>query len=143
MILSELLFWFIGKNSAVSAIVLFVWLKHILTVVLYLFVFPVFAHKTLCLFFVNLQYVRPGAVPMSGAATSIPGGGPGQVRPLVNMGPMAGRGRGEWRPTGIKNASPMQKGFHSGFGLPAWGNNMAGRGFGGGGGLEFTLPSHK
>ncbi|KAL0013552.1 hypothetical protein SO802_000621 [Lithocarpus litseifolius] len=90
----------------------------------------------------QFKYVRPGAVPMSGAATSIPGGGPGQVRPLVNMGPMAGRGRGEWRPTGIKNASPMQKGFHSGFGLPAWGNNMAGRGFGGGG-LEFTLPSHK
>jgi hypothetical protein len=36
----------------------------------------------------------------------------------------------------------MQKGFHAGPGLPSWGNNAAGRGFGGGG-LEFTLPSHK
>ena len=35
----------------------------------------------------------------------------------------------------------MQKGFHAGPGLPSWGNNAAGRGFGGG--LEFTLPSHK
>ncbi|KAG6628061.1 FIP1[V]-like protein [Carya illinoinensis] len=89
----------------------------------------------------QFKYVRPGAAPMLGTATSAPGGVPGQVRPLVNMGPMPGRGRGDWRPTGMKNALPMQKGFHSGFGLPAWGNNMAGRGFGGG--LDFTLPSHK
>jgi hypothetical protein len=88
-----------------------------------------------------MQYVRPGAAPMPGATTSVPGGAPGQVRPLVNMGPIAGRGRGDWRPTGIKNAPPMQKGFHSGFGLPGWGNNVTGRSFGGG--LEFTLPSHK
>ncbi|KAK8496124.1 hypothetical protein V6N12_046690 [Hibiscus sabdariffa] len=35
----------------------------------------------------------------------------------------------------------MQKGFHPSFGMPGGVNNMAGRGFGGG--LEFTLPSHK
>ena len=88
-----------------------------------------------------MKYVRPGAAPMPGATTSGPGGVPVQVRPLVNMGPGAGRGRGDWRPMGLKNATPMQKNFHSGFGLPAWGGNTAGRGFGGG--LEFTLPSHK
>ncbi|KAG6673474.1 hypothetical protein I3842_16G114100 [Carya illinoinensis] len=89
----------------------------------------------------QFKYVRPGAAPMHGAATSIPGGAPGQVRPIANTGPVAGRGRGDWRPMGIKTAPSMQKGFHSGFGLPGWGNNTAGRGFGGG--LEFTLPSHK
>ncbi|KAL2502499.1 FIP1[V]-like protein [Forsythia ovata] len=35
----------------------------------------------------------------------------------------------------------MQKGFHPGYGMPAWGANTAGRGFCSG--LEFTLPSHK
>ena len=83
--------------------------------------------------------MRPGAAPIPGAATSGPGGVPGQVRPLVNMGPVGGRGRGDWRPMGLKNATPMQKNFHPGF--TAWGGNAAGRGFGGG--LEFTLPSHK
>lgn len=82
--------------------------------------------------------MRPGAAPMPGAATSGPGVVPGQVRPLINMGPMAGRGRGEWRSPGMNNATQMQKTFHSGFGMPVRG---AGRGFGGG--LEFTLPSHK
>lgn len=53
------------------------------------------------------------------------------------MGPAAGRGRGDWRPAGMKTAPPMQKGFHPGFGMSASGVNMAGRG------LEFTLPSHK
>ncbi|KAL6274982.1 hypothetical protein ACE6H2_025674 [Prunus campanulata] len=89
----------------------------------------------------QFKYVRPGAMPMTGPATSGPGGVPGQVRPLVNVGPVVGRGRGDWRPTGLKNATPLQKNFHSGFGVPGWGNNMGGRGFGGG--LEFTLPSHK
>ncbi|RDX73421.1 FIP1[V]-like protein, partial [Mucuna pruriens] len=84
------------------------------------------------------QYVRPGAALMPGATTSAPGGPPGQIRPLANM---AGRGRGDWRPAGIKGAVAMQKGFHAGPGLPGWGNSAAGRGFGGG--LEFTLPSHK
>ncbi|PON79446.1 Pre-mRNA polyadenylation factor Fip [Parasponia andersonii] len=88
----------------------------------------------------QFKYVRPGAAPMPGATTSAPGV-PGQVRPLVNVGPVPGRGRGDWRPMGLKNATPMQKNFHSGFGVPAWGSNTAGRGFGGG--LEFTLPSHK
>ncbi|XP_019441246.1 PREDICTED: FIP1[V]-like protein isoform X1 [Lupinus angustifolius] len=74
------------------------------------------------------KYVRPGATPMP-VATTTPGVPPGQIRPLANMNPMAGRGRGEWRPTGIKGAAAMQTSFH------------AGRGFGGG--LEFTLPSHK
>ncbi|KAK9274595.1 hypothetical protein L1049_021844 [Liquidambar formosana] len=89
----------------------------------------------------QFKYVRPGAAPIPSAAPTGPGGAPGQVRPPVSMGPSAGRGRGDWRPTGIKNAPPMQKSFHSGFGMPAWGNNTLGRGFGGG--LEFTLPSHK
>ncbi|KAJ9688982.1 hypothetical protein PVL29_014572 [Vitis rotundifolia] len=89
----------------------------------------------------QFKYVRPGAAPIPGAAAVVPGGTPGQVRPLANIGPVAGRGRGDWRPAGIKSAPPMQKNFHSGFGAPAWGGNMAGRGFGGG--LEFTLPSHK
>lgn len=84
-----------------------------------------------------MQYVRPGAAPIPGSATAVAAGGPGQVRPLVNMGPAAGRGRGDWRPTGMKTAPPMQKGFHPGFGMSASGVNMAGRG------LEFTLPSHK
>lgn len=65
---------------------------------------------------------------------------PGQVRPAGTGPPTAGRGRGEWRPTGLKNIPSVQKNFHSGFG-PGWGNNTAGRGFGAG--LEFTLPSHK
>ncbi|KAK7411601.1 hypothetical protein VNO78_03036 [Psophocarpus tetragonolobus] len=86
----------------------------------------------------QFKYVRPGAALMPGATTSAPGGPPGQIRPLANM---AGRGRGEWRPPGIKGAGAMQKGFHAGPGLPGWGNSSAGRGLGGG--LEFTLPSHK
>ncbi|XVF35535.1 hypothetical protein REPUB_Repub18cG0154100 [Reevesia pubescens] len=86
-----------------------------------------------------MQYVRPGAAPMPGATAGGPGGAPGQVRPI--MGAMTGRGRGDWRPPGMKAGPPMQKGFHPSFGMPGWGNNMAGRGFGGG--LEFTLPSHK
>ncbi|KAJ0031716.1 hypothetical protein Pint_14575 [Pistacia integerrima] len=86
----------------------------------------------------QFKYVRPGAAPIPGPTTVGPGGAPGQVRPLVNMGPTAGRGRGDWRPTGLKNAPPMQRGFP---GMPGPGNNMAGRGFGVG--LEFTLPSHK
>ncbi|EEF38837.1 ATP binding protein, putative [Ricinus communis] len=88
----------------------------------------------------QFKYVRPGAAPIPGATTAGPGGAPGQVRPPINMAPIAGRGRGDWRPAGMKNGPPMQKGYHPGFGMP-WGNNMAGRGFGGG--LEFTLPSHK
>ncbi|CAL5341143.1 unnamed protein product [Camellia sinensis] len=89
----------------------------------------------------QFKYVRPGAALMPGAAPVGPGGAPGQVRPPVNMGPVVGRGRGDWRPTGIKNSSPMQKGFVPGFGTPVWGNNTSGRGFGSG--LDFTLPSHK
>ncbi|KAL9442630.1 hypothetical protein AB3S75_021032 [Citrus x aurantiifolia] len=85
----------------------------------------------------QFKYVRPGAAPIPGSATAVAAGGPGQVRPLVNMGPAGGRGRGDWRPTGMKTAPPMQKGFHPGFGMSASGVNMAGRG------LEFTLPSHK
>ncbi|CAL0304927.1 unnamed protein product [Lupinus luteus] len=85
----------------------------------------------------QFKYVRPGAASIPGATTSAPGGPPGPIRPLVNM---AGRGRGDWRPPGIKGAS-MQNVFHAGPGLPGWGNSVAGRGFGGG--LEFTLPSHK
>ncbi|KAJ9141121.1 hypothetical protein P3X46_031696 [Hevea brasiliensis] len=88
----------------------------------------------------QFKYVRPGAAPMPGATVG-PGGATGQVRPPINMAPLAGRGRGDWRPAGMRNAPQMQKGYHHGFGMPVWGNNVAGRGFGGG--LEFTLPSHK
>ncbi|KAF5946950.1 hypothetical protein HYC85_017178 [Camellia sinensis] len=92
----------------------------------------------------QFKYVRPGAALMPGAAPFGPGGVPGQVGPPVNMGPVVGRGRGDWRPTGIKNASPMQKGFVPGFGTPGTtgrGFGTTGRGFGSG--LDFTLPSHK
>ncbi|XP_054820770.1 FIP1[V]-like protein [Prosopis cineraria] len=88
----------------------------------------------------QFKYVRPGAAPIPGASTA-PGVSAGQIRPPANMVPMAGRGRGDWRPPGIKGAAALQKGFHAGPGLPVWGNSAAGRGFGGG--LEFTLPSHK
>ncbi|KAL6965657.1 hypothetical protein U1Q18_036712 [Sarracenia purpurea var. burkii] len=89
----------------------------------------------------QFKYVRPGATPMPVTASASPGGAPGQIRPPVGMSPVAGRGRGDWRPPGMKNASPMQKSFHTGFGMPVWGNNTTGRNFGNG--LEFTLPSHK
>ncbi|KAM7267337.1 hypothetical protein ACFE04_009503 [Oxalis oulophora] len=82
----------------------------------------------------QFKYVRPGAPTIPGATTVGPSVAPGQVRPPVNMGIMAGRGRGDWRPTGIRGPSPIQKG---------WGNNFGGRGFGGASGLDFTLPSHK
>ena len=75
-----------------------------------------------------LQYVRPGAAPIPGSVASAAG----QVRPPANLGPMAGRGRGDWRPMGMRNASAAQKGYHQ-----TWGGNAAGRG------LDFTLPSHK
>ncbi|XP_028754036.1 FIP1[V]-like protein [Neltuma alba] len=88
----------------------------------------------------QFKYVRPGAAPIPGAST-IPGVSAGQIRPPANVVPMAGRGRGDWRPPGIKGAAALQKGFHAGPGLPVWGNSAGGRGFGGG--LEFTLPSHK
>ncbi|XP_011017996.1 PREDICTED: FIP1[V]-like protein isoform X2 [Populus euphratica] len=84
----------------------------------------------------QFKYVRPGAAPMPAAPIVGPGGAPGQVRPPMNMSTIAGRGRGDWRPVGIKGGP--QKNFHPGFGGPAWG---AGRGFGSG--LEFMLPSHK
>ncbi|XP_024980685.1 FIP1[V]-like protein isoform X1 [Cynara cardunculus var. scolymus] len=89
----------------------------------------------------QFKYVRPGAAPMPGAGAVATGGTPGQVRPPASMLPFAGRGRGEWRPAGIKNVPPMQKNFHPGYGMQGWGNNGAGRGFGSG--LDFTLPSHK
>ncbi|KAF8102543.1 hypothetical protein N665_0198s0243 [Sinapis alba] len=77
----------------------------------------------------QFKYVRPGAAPMP-ATTG--GTSSGQVRPPANLGPMAGRGRGDWRPMGMRNTSVAQKGYHQ-----AWGSNTAGRG------LDFTLPSHK
>ncbi|XP_010539467.1 PREDICTED: FIP1[V]-like protein [Tarenaya hassleriana] len=74
----------------------------------------------------QFKYVRPGAAPMAGATASTAGTSSGQVRPPVNVVPMAGRGRGDWR----------RLGFGTG-----WGSNTAGRGVGVG--LDFTLPSHK
>ncbi|KAJ4873857.1 FIP1[V]-like protein [Raphanus sativus] len=78
----------------------------------------------------QFKYVRPGAppIPASAGVTSS-----GQVRPPTNIAPMAGRGRGDWRPMGMRNASAAQKGYHQTWG----GGNTAGRG------LDFTLPSHK
>lgn len=82
-------------------------------------------------FLSQYKYVRPGAAPMPGVPPPGPGGVPGQVRPPVNVGPVAGRGRGDWRPPGMKG----------GYGMSGWGGGPSGRGFGIG--LEFTLPSHK
>ncbi|XP_024965498.1 FIP1[V]-like protein isoform X1 [Cynara cardunculus var. scolymus] len=82
----------------------------------------------------QFKYVRPG---VPGAAPIATGGAPGQVRPPTSVPPFTGRGRGDWRPAGLRNVSPMQKNFHPGQGMPGWGNNGAVRG------LEFTLPSHK
>lgn len=82
-----------------------------------------------------MQYVRPGATPSNAA------GPPSQVRPATTLVMAAGRGRGDWRPTMGKTPPIGQKGFHSGFGVQAWANHSAGRGFGSG--SEFTLPSHK
>ncbi|KAK8515405.1 hypothetical protein V6N12_075447 [Hibiscus sabdariffa] len=87
----------------------------------------------------QFKYVRPGAAPIPGAPAGGSGGAPGQGSLI--MGAMSGRGRGDWRPSGMKAGLPMPKGFHPNFGAPGWGNNIAGRGFGGG--LDFTLPSHK
>ncbi|XP_057515025.1 FIP1[V]-like protein [Actinidia eriantha] len=89
----------------------------------------------------QFKYVRPGAAPMPGASPLGHAGPPGQVHPPVNMNPVTGFGRGDWQPPGIKNTSPMQKNLHTGFGMPGWGNNTSGRGYGSG--LDFTLPSHK
>ncbi|XP_043695181.1 FIP1[V]-like protein [Telopea speciosissima] len=88
----------------------------------------------------QFKYIRSGAAVMPEGSAAGPGGVSGQVHPPVNMGPIAVRGRGDWRPSGFKAAPTMQKIFHSGFG-PAWANNSVGRSYGGG--LEFTLPSHK
>uniref|UniRef100_A0A7N0TBE9 Pre-mRNA polyadenylation factor Fip1 domain-containing protein n=1 Tax=Kalanchoe fedtschenkoi TaxID=63787 RepID=A0A7N0TBE9_KALFE len=85
----------------------------------------------------QFKYVRPGAAPLQGAPAAGPVGPPSQVRPPVNIAPTAGRGRGDWRPPGMKNVPGVQKGY----GGPGWGNNAGGRGFGIG--LDFTLPSHK
>ncbi|XP_019058548.1 PREDICTED: FIP1[V]-like protein [Tarenaya hassleriana] len=86
----------------------------------------------------QFKYVRPGAGPMPGVTTTSAAGisSAGQVRPPVNAGLMAGRGRGDWRPPGMKNASVPHKGFHLGSGTP-WG------GRGSGVGLDFTPPPHK
>ena len=78
----------------------------------------------------NVQYVRPGAAPIPGAAPPATGGAPGQVRPPATMPPFAVRGPGDWRP------GTMQKNFHSGQGIPGWGTGAPR-------GLDFTLPSHK
>uniref|UniRef100_A0A803NB41 Pre-mRNA polyadenylation factor Fip1 domain-containing protein n=1 Tax=Chenopodium quinoa TaxID=63459 RepID=A0A803NB41_CHEQI len=80
----------------------------------------------------QFKYIRPGAAPLPGGPSVGSGGALGQVRPPVSISTMAGRGRGDWRPPGMKGP-PVQKGFHTGF----WGSNVPGRG------LEFTLPSHK
>ena len=82
-----------------------------------------------------MQYIRPGA---AGPGAPVVGP-PGQIRPPSTMGSIAGRGRGDWRPPGGRGIPGAPKSFHSGFG-PGWANNPS-RAFGGG--LDFTLPSHK
>ncbi|KOM32904.1 hypothetical protein LR48_Vigan01g246000 [Vigna angularis] len=89
----------------------------------------------------QFKYVRPGAASIPAATSSTPGGPLGQIRPQANMNPLAGHGRGDWRPAVIKGAAAMQKGFQAGSGLPMRGHSAGGRGFGGG--LEFVLPSQK
>ncbi|XP_020591071.1 FIP1[V]-like protein [Phalaenopsis equestris] len=86
------------------------------------------------------KYVRPGATPAPRGPAMAAAGAPGQVRPPA-FGALAGRGRGDWRPAGGIGFSNMQKGFHSGYGLPTWSNIASGRPFGGG--LDFSLPAHK
>ncbi|CAI9098869.1 OLC1v1035595C2 [Oldenlandia corymbosa var. corymbosa] len=81
----------------------------------------------------QFKYVRPGASPIPGAPPAGPGV-PGQVRPPIGMPPAAGRGRGDWRPPGMKGSPAVQKGFYQGYGVPVWGTGR---------GLDFTLPSHK
>uniref|UniRef100_A0A1D1XLV6 Pre-mRNA 3'-end-processing factor FIP1 n=1 Tax=Anthurium amnicola TaxID=1678845 RepID=A0A1D1XLV6_9ARAE len=77
----------------------------------------------------QFKYIRPGVAAITGGAAAGTGAASGQLRPPLTMGPMAGRGRG------------AQKSFHSGYGLQFWSSNASARAFGGG--LEFTLPSHK
>nr|VDC79339.1 unnamed protein product [Brassica rapa] len=100
----------IGRGSCRGPFLVFIDFKYIYPLYLYII------------------YIRPGAAPVSGSVASAAG----QVRPPANLGPMAGRGRGDWRPMGVRNASAAQKGYHQ-----TWGGNTAGRG------LDFTLPSHK
>ncbi|PKA46898.1 hypothetical protein AXF42_Ash021258 [Apostasia shenzhenica] len=85
------------------------------------------------------KYVRPGAIPTPGGSVNGAAGVGSQVY-SPGFGPM-GRGRGDWRPAAGRGFSSMQKGFHSGYGLPAWGNSLSTRPFGVG--LDFTLPSYK
>ncbi|KAK4790239.1 hypothetical protein SAY86_017543 [Trapa natans] len=84
----------------------------------------------------QFKYVRPGAAPLPVSSTPSSAGTSGQVQPHGNAGPIAGRGRGEWRQSGVKGGPGLQK--YPGYGAPTWG---LGRGYGGG--LDFTLPSHK
>ncbi|KAH6772351.1 FIP1[V]-like protein [Perilla frutescens var. frutescens] len=88
----------------------------------------------------QFKYVRPGAAPIPGAASLSSGGTPGQTRPPITLRAVAGRGRSDWQPAGV-GAIPMQKGLQPGYGIPVWGANAVGRGYGSR--LDFTLPSHK
>lgn len=82
-----------------------------------------------------MQYVRPGAGPISGVGSAI--GPQGQIRPPLPSGPLAGRGRGDWRPPLGRGIGNAQKGFYP---IGSW-NNSSARAFGNG--LDFTLPPHK
>lgn len=81
--------------------------------------------------------MRPGASVASGSAASS-GGALNQVSPPGTVGLVAGRGRGDWRPMGNKGMTSLQRNFYPGYNAP-WGSSA--RSFGGG--MEFTLPSHK
>ncbi|XP_072971389.1 FIP1[V]-like protein [Typha angustifolia] len=86
------------------------------------------------------KYIRPGVPSASGGSVGGAVGFSGQARPPLPSGPVAGRGRGDWRPAGGRGITNAQKGFHSGYGVSTWGSS-SGRAFGSG--LDFTLPPHK
>ncbi|WOK92269.1 FIP1[V]-like protein [Canna indica] len=86
------------------------------------------------------KYVRPGVAPLIGDPAAGTVGLPGSARPPLGSGHIVGQGRGEWRPVGGRGIPGAPKSYHTGFGFPAWANS-SGRAFGGG--LDFTLPSHK
>ncbi|KAH0932018.1 hypothetical protein HID58_009135 [Brassica napus] len=119
----------IGRGSCRGPFLVFIDFKYIYPLYLYIIVLNANAdYINQITLESSASYIRPGAAPVSGSVASAAG----QVRPPANLGPMAGRGRGDWRPMGVRNASAAQKGYHQ-----TWGGNTAGRG------LDFTLPSHK
>nr|XP_009411336.1 PREDICTED: FIP1[V]-like protein [Musa acuminata subsp. malaccensis] len=86
------------------------------------------------------KYIRPGAAPLPGDPAAGALGPPGAARPSLVSGPTAGHGRGDWRPASGRGIPSAPKSYHTNFGFPGWANGSARAS---GGGLDFTLPSHK